>query len=99
MNLISRRTSRSASFGLIALLMASVVRTARANDYPKRSVMLISPSGAGSGADVIARIVADGLTQLWGASPRAQSAGGRRNYRSAGCKRSRTGRLHTLYAR
>ena len=36
MNWISRRISRCASFGLIALLMASVVPTARANDYPKR---------------------------------------------------------------
>ena len=65
MNSISRRTSRCASFGLIALLMASVVPTERQR-LSKTIVMLISPSGAGSGADVIARIVADGLTQLWG---------------------------------
>jgi tripartite-type tricarboxylate transporter receptor subunit TctC len=37
-----------------------------ANDYPKRPVTIIVPAGAGSGPDVIMRIVADRLTQSWG---------------------------------
>lgn len=39
---------------------------ARSQDYPARSVKLIIPSGAGSGPDVIARIVADKLSATWG---------------------------------
>lgn len=39
---------------------------AKAGSYPTRPVMLLSPTPAGSGPDVIARIVADRLTQAWG---------------------------------
>lgn len=39
---------------------------ANAESYPTRPVMLLSPIAAGSGPDVIARIVADRLTQAWG---------------------------------
>ena len=39
---------------------------AKADSYPTRPVMILSPAGAGSGPDVIARIVADRLTQAWG---------------------------------
>jgi tripartite-type tricarboxylate transporter receptor subunit TctC len=39
---------------------------AKADSYPTRPVMLLSPTSAGSGPDVITRIVADRLTQAWG---------------------------------
>ena len=39
---------------------------AKADSYPTRPVMILSPAGAGTGPDVIARIVADRLTQAWG---------------------------------
>ncbi len=39
---------------------------ALANDYPTRSVRLIVTTGAGSSPDVIARIVAEGLSRRWG---------------------------------
>jgi tripartite-type tricarboxylate transporter receptor subunit TctC len=39
---------------------------APANDYPKRPVTIIVPAGAGSSPDVIARIVAERLSQGWG---------------------------------
>ena len=39
---------------------------AKADSYPTRPVMILSPAGAGTGPDVIARIVADRLTKTWG---------------------------------
>ena len=39
---------------------------AKADVYPTRPVMLLSPTTAGTGPDVIARIVADRLTKTWG---------------------------------
>ena len=39
---------------------------ANADSYPTRPVMILSPAAAGTGPDVIARIVADRLTQAWG---------------------------------
>lgn len=49
----------------IALLTAA---TAIAADYPSRPVKLITQGAAGSGPDVIARVVADQLGKLWGQS-------------------------------
>ena len=47
--------------------MAAIVGSpANADSYPTRPVMILSPAGAGTGPDVIARIVADRLTQAWG---------------------------------
>src|SRR5687768_313025 len=39
---------------------------APAIDYPKRPVTIIVPAGAGSGPDVITRIVAERLSRVWG---------------------------------
>jgi tripartite-type tricarboxylate transporter receptor subunit TctC len=39
---------------------------AKASDFPKRPVTIILPAGAGSGPDVITRIVAERLSRLWG---------------------------------
>ena len=62
--MISRRLL---TFGLPALLASAAgVEPVRAEPYPAKPVMLITPSGAGAGADVIARIVGERLTQLWG---------------------------------
>ena len=38
----------------------------RVRDYPTRPVRLIEPFGAGGGPDLIARAVADPLSELWG---------------------------------
>ncbi len=35
-------------------------------DYPTRPVRLIEPFGAGGGVDVLARVVAEQLSGLWG---------------------------------
>ena len=42
--------------------------TVAAEDFPARPVRLITQGSAGSGPDVIARIVADNLARLWGQS-------------------------------
>jgi tripartite-type tricarboxylate transporter receptor subunit TctC len=51
------------AFGAMAAVAGSPVK---ADSYPTRPVMLLTPVGAGSGPDVIARIVADRLTKTWG---------------------------------
>lgn len=35
-------------------------------DYPTRPVRLIEPFGAGGGVEVLARVVAEQLSELWG---------------------------------
>jgi tripartite-type tricarboxylate transporter receptor subunit TctC len=46
--------------------MAFASALAKAEHYPARPVMIITPSGAGTGPDVVARIVADRLSKSWG---------------------------------
>jgi len=62
-----RMTQRTQRAALAALAVCVISTTGTiANDYPKRPVTFIVPTGAGSGPDVITRIVADRLTQNWG---------------------------------
>jgi tripartite-type tricarboxylate transporter receptor subunit TctC len=51
---------------VLALAAAVAGSPATAESYPTRPVMVLSPTAAGAGPDVIARIVADRLTQAWG---------------------------------
>ena len=62
--MLSRRTFNG---GVVSALAISVIpgRTARAAGYPERPVSLITPAPASGGPDVIARIMADRLSQLW----------------------------------
>jgi tripartite-type tricarboxylate transporter receptor subunit TctC len=48
--------------GLLALASAASVA---AQDYPTRPVTFVTPAAAGNSPDVIIRLVADRLTQLW----------------------------------
>jgi tripartite-type tricarboxylate transporter receptor subunit TctC len=48
--------------GLLALISAS---PGAAQDYPTRPVSFVTPAAAGNSPDVIIRLVADRLTQLW----------------------------------
>jgi tripartite-type tricarboxylate transporter receptor subunit TctC len=51
----------------VFLLVGAVAGfAAHAQDYPTRSVKLITQGAAGSGPDVVARIVAEPLGRLWG---------------------------------
>jgi tripartite-type tricarboxylate transporter receptor subunit TctC len=56
------------AFALLGLLgLAGLCSTpAHAQDYPTRPVRLISDSGPGSALDAILRVVAQGLSQVWG---------------------------------
>jgi tripartite-type tricarboxylate transporter receptor subunit TctC len=50
---------------LLLFLSAPGATASQAETYPARPVKLIVPSGAASTPDVIARIIADRLTQVW----------------------------------
>ena len=52
----------------VTVLSAPIPPAAGASDYPSRPVKLITQGAAGSGPDVIARIVADHLARSWGQS-------------------------------
>lgn len=52
--------------GLYLLIGAMIAAPATAQDYPARPVRILSDSAPGSAIDVIIRIVAERLTQLWG---------------------------------
>jgi tripartite-type tricarboxylate transporter receptor subunit TctC len=51
---------------LLALAALSASATARAEDYPARPVRIIADSAPGSAVDVVLRIIADRLSQIWG---------------------------------
>jgi tripartite-type tricarboxylate transporter receptor subunit TctC len=53
----------TASCVALAAMAASV--QAQAQDYPTRPVTFITPAAAGNSPDVVTRIVADRLTQIW----------------------------------
>ena len=60
---MQRRRWIIATLGLLAAL---AVAPARGQDYPNRPVRIVTDSAPGSAIDVILRIVADRLTQMWG---------------------------------
>src|ERR1700751_2725112 len=57
--------SRIAVLCLVALPVATPA-FAQATNYPEKAVMIISDAGAGASPDVAMRIVADGLSKIWG---------------------------------
>jgi tripartite-type tricarboxylate transporter receptor subunit TctC len=57
----TRRAPRLALAGLLAAFGAP----AAAQDYPAKTVTFITPAAAGNSPDVLTRVVADRLTQLW----------------------------------
>jgi tripartite-type tricarboxylate transporter receptor subunit TctC len=48
-----------------ALAMLAATAAAPAQDYPSKPVTFITPAAAGNSPDVVTRIVADRLTQMW----------------------------------
>jgi tripartite-type tricarboxylate transporter receptor subunit TctC len=50
---------------LAALLASACCAPAAAQDYPSRPVTFVTPAAAGNSPDVVIRVVADRLTQLW----------------------------------
>jgi tripartite-type tricarboxylate transporter receptor subunit TctC len=57
---------RFAAVSVFLLLPMFGVGAAQAQSYPSRPVRLISDSAAGSAIDVSLRIIADGLSRVWG---------------------------------
>jgi len=47
------------------LLVCAFAANAQAQDYPNRQMTLITPAAAGNSPDVVTRLVADRLTQMW----------------------------------
>ena len=52
------------ALGMVAAAMVAS-GTASAQDYPNKPVTFITPAAAGNSPDVVTRIVADKLTQIW----------------------------------
>jgi tripartite-type tricarboxylate transporter receptor subunit TctC len=48
-----------------AAIAAVVALPAQAQDYPNKPVTFVTPAAAGNSPDVVTRVVADRLTQLW----------------------------------
>ena len=62
--------------GLFALLMLACVGKAVAQNYPSRTIRMIVPFAAGGPTDVIARIVAQKLSETWGQQIYAENVPG-----------------------
>ena len=59
------RLATSCAAGCIAAIAAFATSPASAQDYPSRPVTFITPAAAGNSPDVVTRIVADKLSQIW----------------------------------
>src|ERR1700704_5302569 len=94
--LIDRKSLR----GLIAAVaVAGSLSAAHAQDkYPSRPVQLITPAAAGNGPDVVARIVADQLSKLWGEQVLVVNKAGGSGLLAANAAYSAPPDGYTLYA-
>ena len=60
------RAMRATVAALAAVALLSVADIARAQGYPERTVEIVVPSTPGATADLLGRVLADGLTQALG---------------------------------
>jgi len=51
--------------GCVAAIVIAATPSAHAQDYPTKPVTFITPAAAGNSPDVVTRVVADRLTQMW----------------------------------
>lgn len=54
---------------VLVLALAAAIATARAEEFPARPVKIIVQTAAGSSLDVMARLIAEPLGQMWGQQP------------------------------
>ena len=64
-NWIRRRTALGAFAGLVASASTPYAQTA-ADKWPTKPVTIVVPYSAGGGTDIVARVVAQRLSELWG---------------------------------
>ena len=99
---MDRLVDRKSLLGLItATAVAGIVllSAAHAQDkYPSRPVQLITPAAAGNGPDVVARIVADQLSKLWGEQVLVVNKAGGSGLLAANAAYSAPPDGYTLYA-
>jgi len=81
----------------LALPAASGVH-AQAGGYPSRSVTIISDAGAGSSVDVATRVVAEGLSKIWGQNVVVVNHPGANGSIAAHAASEAAGDGYTLYA-
>src|SRR5215475_12912090 len=63
---LSQRAGWRMLVALVALLAALLAQApVHAQDYPSKPVTFITPAAAGNSPDVVTRVIADRLTQLW----------------------------------
>jgi len=65
----------SVALGLIAVSLAAAVPAA-AQDYPTRTITMVVPYPAGGASDVVARIIADGMSRRLGQAVIIENVGG-----------------------
>jgi tripartite-type tricarboxylate transporter receptor subunit TctC len=65
MRLDRMRLNLSAAALAAAVALSASPAQAQAQDYPNKPVTFITPAAAGNSPDVVTRIVADKLTQMW----------------------------------
>jgi tripartite-type tricarboxylate transporter receptor subunit TctC len=61
-----RKRRQCLSLAAMIVAFAATVATASAQSYPTRSVRLIVPAAAGGPSDIMARIIAQKLSEAWG---------------------------------
>jgi len=54
------------ALGAVSVIAQDLVRSARANPWPDRTVHMVVPLAAGGPTDVNARVVAEQLAKIWG---------------------------------
>src|SRR5262245_27529355 len=54
------------ALGAVSVIAPDLVRSARANPWPDRTVHMVVPLAAGGPTDVNARVVAEQLAKIWG---------------------------------
>ena len=65
---MSKRTKLGFAAILAAMIPLMFTQRAAAQEWPQRTVKIISPSGPGSSGDTAARFIAERLQQVWGKS-------------------------------